>query len=258
MKKKVWRMISVIAFVLAGIIFVSLGIKHFKDVKIQEMYADYAQKRQQNDHAYATATPGGASEPIEIPVDFETLIEDNPDIYAWVTVPGTQIDYPVVQSGTDNAYYLNHAVNYAESAAGAIFTEDYNSKDFQDYITVLYGHNMKNGSMFAGLRSYEDNAFFDTHRDITVYTPDTIRKYRVFAAYVEDDRHLLYYYNQGITAEDRKAFLDDIMTHRDMQSIYDADAPVDENSKILTLSTCHRTGDAYRFLVQAYLVEELK
>ena len=69
---------------------------------------------------------------VEIPIDFQTLQNMNPDIYAWIKVPGTVIDYPIVQSGTDNSYYLNHSVEHDENKAGAIFTEDYNTKTFED------------------------------------------------------------------------------------------------------------------------------
>ena len=88
---------------------------------------------------------------VEIPIDFQTLQNMNPDIYAWIKVPGTVIDYPIVQSGTDNSYYLNHSVEHDENKAGAIFTEDYNTKTFEDPNTVIYGHGMANGSMFDGL-----------------------------------------------------------------------------------------------------------
>ena len=76
---------------------------------------------------------------VEIPIDFQTLQNMNPDIYAWIKVPGTVIDYPIVQSGTDNSYYLNHSVEHDENKAGAIFTEDYNTKTFEDPNTVIYG-----------------------------------------------------------------------------------------------------------------------
>ena len=87
---------------------------------------------------------------VEIPIDFQTLQNMNPDIYAWIKVPGTVIDYPIAQSETDNTYYLNHSVEHDENKAGAIFTEDYNAKTFEDPNTVIYGHGMANGSMFDG------------------------------------------------------------------------------------------------------------
>ena len=97
---------------------------------------------------------------IDIPVDFDSLQKENPDIYAWITIPDTVIDYPIVQSSEDNAYYLNHSAEKTDSASGAIYSENYNKKNFDDPITLLYGHNMKDGSMFAGLHKYEEDTYF--------------------------------------------------------------------------------------------------
>ena len=139
--------------------------------------------------AAETETEDG--EPVEIPIDFEALWEINPEAYAWITIPGTEIDYPILQSETDNTYYLTHNIEGEESPEGAIFTEDYNSKDFKDPNTVIYGHNMRNGSMFQGLHEYMDRAFFDENREVLIYLPDKILHYEIFAAYLYDDRHLL-------------------------------------------------------------------
>ena len=87
-------------------------------------------------------------------VDFADLQENtNGDIYAWIHIPDTKIDYPVLQHPTDNSYYLNHNLDGSRGYPGCIYTEDYNKKDFTDPNTVLYGHNMKNGTMFAGLHN---------------------------------------------------------------------------------------------------------
>ena len=134
------------------------------------------------------AEPEEEKEPLDIPVDFEALQAENPDIYAWITIPGTNVDYPILQLEGDNGYYLNHSVDGAGSIAGAIFTEDYNSKDFTDPNTIIYGHNMKNGSMFRTLHNYSDREFFDNNRDITIYMPDKILHYTIFAAYLYDSR----------------------------------------------------------------------
>ena len=132
---------------------------------------------------------------VEIPIDFQTLQNMNPDIYAWIKVPGTVIDYPIVQSGTDNSYYLNHSVEHDENKAGAIFTEDYNTKTFEDPNTVIYGHGMANGSMFDGLHQYMDRDFFDQNKEVIIYMPDKILHYQIFAAYLYDNRHLLQSFN---------------------------------------------------------------
>ena len=119
---------------------------------------------------------------VEIPIDFQTLQNMNPDIYAWIKVPGTVIDYPIAQSETDNTYYLNHSVEHDENKAGAIFTEDYNAKTFEDPNTVIYGHGMANGSMFDGLHQYMDRDFFDQNKEVIIYMPDKILHYQIFAA----------------------------------------------------------------------------
>ena len=115
---------------------------------------------------------------------------------------------------------------------------------------------MKDGSIFEGLHKYEDKTFLKDHKDLTIYTPDSILKYRIFAAYLTDNRHVLMYYNQGKDEESRETYLKDILEQRNMNASIDTKAKVDKDSKILTLSTCHAAGKNYRYLVQAYLVKE--
>lgn len=122
---------------------------------------------------------------IDIPVDFDSLQKENPDIYAWITIPDTVIDYPIVQSSEDNAYYLNHSAEKTDSVSGAIYSENYNKKNFDDPITLLYGHNMKDGSMFAGLHKYEEDTYFNDHKDLVIYTPDAILKYKILRLTVQ-------------------------------------------------------------------------
>lgn len=201
--------------------------------------------------AAETETEDG--EPVEIPIDFEALWEINPEAYAWITIPGTEIDYPILQSETDNTYYLTHNIEGEESPEGAIFTEDYNSKDFEDPNTVIYGHNMRNGSMFQGLHEYMDRAFFDENREVLIYLPDKILHYEIFAAYLYDDRHLL----ESFDFEDEDvfgAYLNRIFSIRDMNSFIDTDMEVTAEDKIITLSTCYSNESNQRYLVQAVLV----
>ena len=85
-------------------------------------------------------------EKAELPIDFEGLKEENPEIYAWIRVPDTKIDYPILQhEGEDQSYYLTRDIHGKSTQAGSIYTEYYNNKHFQDPNTIIYGHNMKNG-----------------------------------------------------------------------------------------------------------------
>ena len=104
---------------------------------------------------------------IEIPekeIDFEQLHIDNPDIYAWIYVPGTLVDYPVLQHPTDNSFYLEHNIDGSAGYPGCIYTELYNKKDFSDRNTLMYGHNMANGTMFATLHYYENSQNFEENQ----------------------------------------------------------------------------------------------
>ena len=104
-----------------------------------------------------------ASLPENDSVDFKELMKINPDIYAWIYIPNTNVDYPVAQSGPDNddSFYLSHNVYKNYQFSGTIYSEKKNSRDFMDPVTVLYGHNMLNGSMFATLHNFNDKEFFD-------------------------------------------------------------------------------------------------
>ena len=188
-------------------------------------------------------------------VDFADLQENtNGDIYAWIHIPDTKIDYPVLQHPTDNSYYLNHNLDGSRGYPGCIYTEDYNKKDFTDPNTVLYGHNMKNGTMFAGLHKYGDSEYLEEHPYIYIYTEEGLLAYEIFAAYQSGDEHILYAHD-GF--EDRKVYgkyLEEILNMRSMGSVLKEGAEVTEDSHIITLSTCISGKPDNRFLVQGVLL----
>ena len=105
-----------------------------------------------------------------VTVDFASLQAMNPDIVAWLRIPGV-LEYPVVR-GKDNSYYLNHTVQKTYNIAGSIFLDYRNERDFSDSKNIIYGHNMKDGSMFHVLRNYQDIDFFQEHTDMEIYLPD--------------------------------------------------------------------------------------
>ena len=186
------------------------------------------------------------------PVDFAGMWEVNEDVYAWITIPGTVIDYPILQHATDNTYYLNYNIDGSYGYPGCIYTENMNSKDFTDNNTVIYGHNMKNGTMFAGLHKFEDKNFFDENDKVLIYTPEREYNYTIFAAYIYDDRHLLYSFdfaNEQVYA----TYLDDILNMRSMNALIREDVEVTAEDKIITLVTCIGNQPSKRLLVQAVL-----
>lgn len=106
----------------------------------------------------------------------------NPDVIAWIDIPGLSISYPVVQ-GTDNAYYLHHLFTGEYNSSGSIFTDCHNRPDFTDQNTILYGHNMKNGSMFGTLSHYQDQALWEASPYFCLYVPERWLKYQIFSCY---------------------------------------------------------------------------
>lgn len=190
---------------------------------------------------------------VEIPIDFAALQQQNPDVYAWIQVPGTEVDYPILQSSNDNTYYLNHTIDGEEKKEGAIFTENYNTKTFEDPNTVIYGHDMKNGSMFQSIHKYMDRSFFDNNRYIVIYMPDQILHYKIFAAYLTDNKHLLMNYNFW-SKDEYQQYLNSIFSMRDMNAFIDTSTEVTTEDKIITLSTCYAGISTQRYLVQAVLV----
>lgn len=194
----------------------------------------------------------------EIKIDFELLQAQNPDIYAWITVPGTGIDYPVLQkSGTEDIYdnyYLDHKADLSEGLPGAIYTQPVNSRDFKDSVTVLYGHNMKNGGMFSSLHEFEDSKFFEENRQVIIYTPDDTFIYEIFAAADFSDVLIPYEYDFTEDSEIRR-YLEDVES---CKVNFRHETEVVNSDKILTLSTCYSGRDENRLLIQAVLTEEIQ
>lgn len=190
-----------------------------------------------------------ADDPMLRKIDFAAAQAENPDIYAWIWIPGTNVDYPILRSETeDDSYYLNHTIDKSEGLPGTIYVEKYNAKDFSDPVTVVYGHNMKNGTMFADLHKYEDQEFFNNNPYIYIYLPDQALRYRIFAAVTFDDRYLLGNYNFS-SPEYFQKYLDELRSSIDGH--VNTEVNVTQSTGILTLSTCIGDSPNQRWMVNA-------
>lgn len=190
-------------------------------------------------------------------IDFDNLKQNtNADIYAWISIPDTNIDYPVLQHPTNDLYYLNYNLDGTKGYPGCIYSERKNDQEFLDFNTVLYGHNMKNGTMFNNLHNFEDATYMEEHPYVYVYLPDKTMKYEIFAAYQYDDRHLLYSFDYK-SENVRNGYLEDILNMKSMSAVINKDITVSADSKIITMSTCVGNQSAKRFLVQAVLLDDI-
>lgn len=198
--------------------------------------------------------PKASGSSYDCPIDFKSLWETNKDVYAWITVPGTVIDYPVLQHETDDSYYLNYTIDGIEGYPGCIYTEHINSKDFTDNNTVIYGHNMRNGTMFTDLHKFRNADFFANHDTVYIYTPEKQLTYKIFAAYLYDDRHLM----NSFDFSDAEVYSEYLSAIPNMDSIDEnanlrREIQLTANDNIVTLITCIREQPEKRVYVQAVL-----
>lgn len=254
MKKSRKILIGILMCVIVGCMFY-IGYYYLSQSKNEKVYEEL-QKEVVKPEKEETKESVEESH-VEIPIDFAELQAKNPDIYAWIQIEGTNVNYPVAQSATDNEYYLNYTIDGQEGYPGSIYTENWNTKEFTEFNTIIYGHDMKDGSMFQNLHNYSDSTYMEQHPNVVIYTPDKKLTYQIFAAVVYDDRHILHSYDFAF-ADQRQAFLDSIYNSRNMGNVIRNDVPVNTDSRILTLSTCMTGQDDKRFLVEAVLISEEK
>ncbi len=194
----------------------------------------------------------------ENPIDFEALKAENPDVCAWIKLDGTVIDYPILRSGkeTPEDFYLDHDMYGAAKRAGSIYVQRLNTGKFTEKNTLIYGHNMLNGTMFAALKKFRNKQFFDENDTITIYTPNHIYTYKIFSAFLYDDRHILNSFYMG-NPEGHAQFIEDCLNPPTLVKNVREGVTVTEDDKIITLSTC-TSADRERYLVAAVLVEDIE
>lgn len=168
-------------------------------------------------------------------MSYEQYQNINPDVVGFISIPNTEIEYPILH--TDSNYYINHSPQRERSDYGAIYIDPRCS--LEDSYLIIYGHNMKNGTMFAGLHNYSDRDFFYATPDFTIIFGDEVRTYRVFSTYVIDlDTDYPTFYSLGITGEDYIDFL----IEQQRRSTYSVGVSFAETSEVVALCTCNRAS----------------
>ncbi len=257
------NIVLICIIVLLAIIFV--GASLYVVVRVVQ---DAGTKEQYNDLASSYAS--GISETEEIteitapseiivdkpknPIDFESLTAKNSDIYSWIYIPNTNVNYPVCRHNLEDNFYLDHDIYKNYSFAGAIYSQFCNSRDYSDRVTVLYGHNMADGSMFADLHKFKDKDFFDKNKYMYIYTEDRKLTYEIVSAFVYDDRHIM---NTFDFSDDEvfANYLEMIMNPHSMTYNTRKGVELDIDDKIVVLSTCLNSGEG-RYLVQGVLIND--
>ena len=230
---------------------------HFSNKDAYRDLAGYVEVPEQ------TASPESAPDPTEpkrddadivLPsVDFETLRENGPDIIGWLSLPDTVLNYPVTHTD-NNEYYLNHLYDGTYNKVGCLFADYENRADFSDRNTIIYGHNMRDGSMFALLNRYDEQSYFDTHRQMYLVTPKGGYVMEIFTAFAAKPEE-----SGSKTSPWQLSWKDDgayttWLTAMKERSAVESDVTVTCSDKVLTLSTC-TPGGTGRFLVMGKLVK---
>lgn len=230
---------------LGGFLYIFMGYQKDKDfyADIQEEYFKWPYQQ------FPEGPQGGEFQWFEkIYVDLDGLKKVNPDVIGWIYIEDTDINYPILYSGDDTAY-LRTNLKKEHATAGSIFLEGYNLPDLSDSHNIIYGHNMRNLSMFGKLKYYKsDDDFYDEHKYFQIVTPEGKRRYEIFSYFDTEPASWVYtvpYYDNQEFAD----YISELKRH----SCKKIDMDVTSSDQVVTLSTCSSSG--MRFTVHGVLVD---
>ncbi len=243
--KKIWS--AIFAVCLAVLIFCggSFIYDYYQGQKGKSLVQDYT-----NPPAATT------SELLENPINFAELKQKNEDVFSWIRIENTNIDYPILHpNGKSNDYYLRRSIEKVYDRQGVIYIEDYNKTDWSDPVTVVYGHNIWTmGTMFYQLHNFEDSEFFENNRYIEIYAEGRALKYEIYSAFEYDDRHIMNSFDFS-DEKSLKEFIEYTQNPLSLnKNVREADVTTDD--KIIVLSTCIKDKESSRYLVVGVLRED--
>ncbi len=251
MKKKIWTSVFVICLLVLILCIAGFGYDFYKEHQSRNELEGYKNTTQTGEQT--------TEKLVNNPINFDKLEEKNKDIFAWIKVKNTNIDYPIVHpNGKDNTYYLDRNIDGQVDVCGSIFIENYNSTDWSDPVTVVYGHNIYlPESMFYQLHRFENEEFFNQNRYFRIYTRGRALKYEIYSAFQYDSRHILYSFD--FSKEDvYQDFIDTTLDPIAFVKNVRKDVKVTTDDKIVVLSTCVGYNPKMRYLVVGVLRKDEK
>lgn len=273
MKRLVWKIVlaaSLVLMVVASVNIVILSREYQKGINTYEKLGEYVTVAETSAEAVAETSDETAQEPSEtteqepeeskievaLDIDVDALSKINEDFVGWIYYEPLELSYPIVR-GTDNDYYTHYTFENEKNSSGAIFLDFLNKPDFSHFNTIIYGHNMRNGTMFGSLKKLlNDNTIVEEDPYLYVFTEDQVMMYEIFALYVTKDSSHTYDLTQ--TAEEQQQYVEYIKETADYyRELPELETPLAEGTKLVTLSTCHgKHGSGNRTVVHAVLIAQ--
>lgn len=233
-------------YLYCAVIFILVCVLAFSGYQVYTIFSEQTNER--NLHEYLLNYKPVAPSESQVKIINQGVIDlqlQYPDVAGWLTVHGTGIDYPFVQA-KDNDTYLRRNLDQEKATAGTVFMDYRCNKNFTDFSTVLYGHHMKDGSMFGTLNRFNDKAFFEHNKTGTVFLPHETYTLEIFAyAVVSPNDHTIYSFNIHSDAEKQNYF-----SYVKEKARFYREIPLAVTDKIVTLSTCsYEWNDARMVLI---------
>lgn len=254
MRQRIFRMLGMLFLMLAigfGGWYAYEQHQYASEAAAFDALADLVATPAPSGTADGSAGAGDIAEPDPALVRYQQLAAQNPDMAGWIQIPDTNINYPVMQR--DNNYYLSHAFDESKSKSGTPFLDEACDSADDTMPQIVYGHHMRNGSMFAGLVKYADQSYWQTHPDILYDTLDARHTYEIFAAF---DMQVLQKGATGFRIYDPVRLTDADAFNRYCEEItalsaYDTGIRPVFGDRLLVLITCSYQTEDGRFVVVA-------
>lgn len=257
MRKNIYRIILVISLILivvAGVNIVILsreyraGINEYKALEQYVEVVDNTKPVQKEEAAETQEEVKQSVIPVSLEINFAQLRAINEDLVGWLYYEPLELSYPIVR-GNDNEYYTHYTFENESNSSGAIFMDFLNRPNFQDFNTIIYGHNMRNGTMFGSLKKLlNDNSIIEKNPYFYIFTEDKAFMYEIASVYITNSESKTYDLIE--TEEDQSSYIEYIKG----VSTWAWGKEIVPQDKIVTLSTCHGLHSTNRTVVHGVLI----
>lgn len=251
-KQRYWKILGAVLMILGILLLFILMYGEYNDYKSAR---NIKKLQEQKEAGYSGQDEAALS---EILPEYRKIYETNSDLVGWIVIDGTDINYPVVQSKVYQEYYLDHDFDGEEDDAGSVFVDARNDVFLPDDNVIIYGHNMKNGSIFGTLQYYLDKDYYNKHKLIsfdTLYERHVYKIAVVGLSKISEESSDTFRYYDFLNAEDKKSFNEYIKNIKKLEA-YDTEVGLEYGDKLITLSTCNSVEEDGRLFIVAKEVKD--